>query len=153
MLEGYPTSCQEVKDDINHRHKPFINKNWVPAEIENEAVLYRLILKDRVDPNTQKPSKSSFSDYGLSVYVKSKNYPDFDIHELFKNHPAFYKCVGVVKLTAKQVRDMKFEIYSDPHPDPFQNEQHPNHVQVVCKKTTGLSRQMANLSEWVICQS
>ena len=144
----YPTSCDEVYKDIDERHKKFINDGWKPLPVNNDAILYRLVLNDKYDFNTKKPSKSSFSDYGLSVYIECERYP-FNINSFFETVDQD-KFIGVVKFIAKEIIDMGFEICADPHPDPFGNQQHENHAQIICKKTTGKTRKISEMCEWVI---
>jgi hypothetical protein len=142
---AYPKSCEEVKADLQQRHKPFI-EHWSPKPIDDDAFLHRLVREQDIDKNTKKPSKSSFSNYGLSVYVESENYP-LNIRKCVKENDIF---VGAVKLRAKDVEAMGYEICLDPHPDPKGNPQHPNHAQIICKKTQGNMKKMTNLCEWSV---
>jgi hypothetical protein len=143
----YPRSCDDVKKDLSDRHEPFAETILKP--IGNDAVLHRLVISNDIDPQTQKPSKSAFSNHGLSVYIQSENYP-LDIAELAELIEESDKFIGSVKLNPEELQDMGFEICPDPYPDPSGNKQHPNHAQVVCKKTPGKTKIIRDNCQWSV---
>ena len=146
-MGGYPRSCEEVKQDLQERHQPFVENGWIPLDIDNDALLHRLIRQDDIDFNTGKPKSSVFTNHGISVYVESPNYPPFDIrHQVASNE----KFVGAVVLKASFVKELEFEICHDPHPDPLGNPQHPNHAQIVCKKTQSKAKAMRDNCKWSV---
>lgn len=132
-MSGYPRSCEEVKQDLRERHQPFIDAGWQPQPIGEDAVVYRLIREQDLDFETRKPSKSSFSNHGLSVLIESANY-HLDLDRCLRESEVF---VGAVQLDIQDLQDMGYEICLDPHPDLRGRSQHPNHAQVVCKKNAG----------------
>lgn len=136
-MGGYPRSCEEVKQDLQNRHQPYLDNGWFPVPIGEDAVLHRLVKEQDIDPKTQKPSKSSFSNHGLSVLVESRNYP-LDIRRYVVESGVF---IGVVELSVEELKEMGYEICLDPHPDPLGNPQHSNHAQVVCKKLRAIPRE------------
>lgn len=144
-MGGYPRSCEEVKQDLQNRHQPFLDNGWSPLPIGENAVLHRLVREQDIDPKTQKPSKSSFSDHGLSVLVESKNYP-LDIRRYVEESDF----IGAVELSVEELKDMGYEICLDPHPDPLGKPQHTNHAQVVCKKTQGNTKTMRDNCKWSV---
>lgn len=143
-MSGHPRSCDEVKQELQVRHKPFIDKGWRPLPIGENAILHRLVRGQDIDPNTNKPSKSTFSNYGLSVLVDSENYP-LDIHKCIEESTVF---VGAVQISAQELEGMGYEVYLDPHPDPLGRRQHPNHAQVVCNKTPGKTKKIRDICTW-----
>lgn len=146
-MGGYPRSCEEVKQDLQERHQPFIDEGWNPMPIGEDAVLHRLVREEDVDLDTQKPSRSSFSNHGLSVLVESANYP-LDLRKCVEESDVF---VGAVQLSVEELKEMGYEICLDPHPDPLGGPQHPNHAQVVCKKTQGKAKKMRDNCKWSLC--
>jgi hypothetical protein len=140
----YPRSCDDVKKDLNDRHQLF--PDVVLKPIGEDAVLHRLVKENEIDCETQKPSKSSFTNHGLSVFVQSENYP-LDITKLVEESDIF---VGSVQLDPAKLREMGYEICLDPHPDPSGNKQHPNHAQVVCKKTQGNTKKIRDDCKWSV---
>jgi len=146
-MGGYPRSCEEVKQDLQERHQPFVEHGWTPLNIDNDAMLHRLIRQDDIDFNTGIPKSSVFTNHGLSVYVESPNYPPFDIRQEVANNKKF---VGAVVLKASFVNELEFEIWHDPHSDPQGNPQHPNHAQIVCKKTPSKAKAMRDKCEWSV---
>lgn len=142
----YPTSCEEVLADLQKRHQSFIQEGWEPVPVGEDAVVHRFVRQQDVDLNTGKPFKSCFSNYGLSVLVESPDYP-LDIGKEVQESNLF---VGAVSLNAKFVKELGYEIYIDPHPDPHRNEQHSNHAQIVCKKTQGKTKRMREECIWSV---
>jgi hypothetical protein len=145
-VSGHPRSCEEVKQDLQERHQPFINNGWNPIPIGEDAVLHRLVRANEIDPNTKKPSKSAFSNPGLSVLVESANYP-LNLRACIEESGVF---IGAVQLNVEELKEMGYEICPDPHPDPLGNPQHPNHAQVVCKKTQGNTKKMRDNCQWSV---
>lgn len=148
-MGGYPTSCEEVLADLQARHQPFIENGWSPIPIGENVKLHRLVREQDIDINVGKPSKSSFSNYGLSVLVESSTY-SLDIEKELQNDDRF---VGAVSLDAEYVQALGYEIHLDPHPDPLGHPQHPNHAQIVCKKTQGNTKKMRDQCIWSFCPS
>lgn len=146
-MAGYPRSCEEVKQDLQERHQPFVENGWTPLNLDNDVLLHRLIRQDDIDSNTSRPKSSAFTNHGLSVYVESPNYPPFDIRQQVASNEIF---VGAVVLKASLVKELEFEICHDPHPDPQGNPQHPNHAQIVCKKTQSKAKAMRDKCEWSV---
>ena len=144
----YPKSCDEVLAEIEARHKIFVDNGWQPLIVDDQAILYRLVMQDKIDTNTNKPTPSDFDNYGLSVYVDSLNFPEINITEILANNSKF---VGVVSIPASFMIELGFEIIHDPHPSRTGDSQHSNHAQVVCKKTTGKTNQIRNKCNWVMC--
>jgi hypothetical protein len=140
----YPRSCDDVIKDLNDRQQ--LAPDFVPKPIGTDAVLHRLVKPEEIDPQTQKPSKSSFTNHGLSVFVQSENYP-LDIAKLVEESDKF---VGSVQLDPEKLREMGYEICLDPYPDPSGNRQHPNHAQVVCKKTQGNTKKIRDDCKWSV---
>jgi hypothetical protein len=147
-MERYPRSCDEVMDKLEERHKPFKDNGWVPLEIEGDAILYRLVREADIDLNTKKPTPSSFDNFGLSVLVTSSNFPEFDVKQCVAERDIF---VGAVALKASFMLELGYQICHDPHPDRHGSPQHPNHAQVVCKKTQGNKKKIRDMCEWVVC--
>lgn len=143
----YPRSCEEVKQDLQKRHQPFVENGWTPLNLDNDVSLHRLIRQEDIDFNTSRPKSSTFTNYGLSVYVESPNYPPFDIRQQVASNEIF---VGAVVLKASLVKELEFEICHDPHPYPQGNPQHPNHAQIVCKKTQSKVKAMRDKCEWSV---
>jgi hypothetical protein len=141
---GHP-KCEEVKQNLKKRHQPFIDNGWVPEPLGSDATLHRLVKQDKIDSNTNKPSKSAFADYGLSVVAQSANYP-IDMEKYVKDSGF----IGAVKLDVTTLEEMGYEIMIDLHPDQEGNPQHPNHVQVVCNKTQGNTKKMRDICEWSV---
>lgn len=144
----YPRSCDEVLSEINTRHESHIKSGWKPLAVDENAILYRLVKADNIDFNTKKPQRSDFDNYGLSVYVSSSNFPEINIAEILDEKSNF---VGVVSISASLVVEMGFEILHDPHESKTGELQHPNHAQVVCKKTDSKKKLLRDKCEWVIC--
>lgn len=144
----YPKSCDEVLAEIEARHKQFVDNAWQPLVVDKQAILYRLVMQDKIDPNTNKPTTSDFDNYGLSVYVDSPNFPEIDIKEILANNSKF---VGVVSIPASLMIELGFEIIHDPHPSRTGEAQHPNHAQVVCKKTESKKKKIREKCNWFIC--
>jgi hypothetical protein len=140
----YPRSCEDVKKDLSDRQK--LLPNLVPKQIGKDAVLHRLVKADEIDSQTQKPSKSSFSNHGLSVFIQSENYP-LDITKLVEESDKF---VGAVQIDPSELQEMGYEICPDPYPDPSGNKQHPNHAQVICNKTQGNTKKIRNNCKWSV---
>jgi hypothetical protein len=145
-VSGYPRSCEEVKQDLQKRHQPFIDNGWNPVPISKDDVLHRLVRAVDIDPSTQKPSKSVFSNHGLSVLVESATFP-LDIRKCVEESDIF---IGAVRLSVREIKEMGYEICLDPHPDPLGNLQHPNHAQIVCKKTQGNTKKMRDNCQWSV---
>lgn len=145
-MGAYPTSCDEVLADLQRRHQRFIDEGWLPVSIGEDAILHRLVRQQELDLNTNKPSKSCFANYGLSVLVESVNYP-LDIYKEVRRDERF---IGAVALEAKFVLELGYQLYLDPHPDPVGNFQHPNHAQIVCKKTQGNTKKMRDYCIWSV---
>ncbi len=143
----YPKSCDEVLAEIEARHKIFVDNGWQPLVIDSQAILYRLVMQNKIDTNTNKPTPSDFDNYGLSVYVDSPNFPEIDIAEVLANNSKF---VGVVSISASLMIELGFEIIHDPHPSRTGESQHSNHAQVVCKKTESKKKQIRDKCNWVI---
>jgi len=146
--ERYPKSCDEVLAEIEARHKIFVDGGWQPFVVDDQAILYRLVMQNKIDTNTNKPTPSDFDNYGLSVYVQSPNFPEINIKEILANNSKF---VGIVSIPASLMIDFGFEIIHDPHPSRRGEAQHSNHAQVVCKKTGGKKQQIRDKCEWIIC--
>jgi len=143
----YPKSCDEVLAEIEARHKVFVDHGWQPLVVDDQAILYRLVMQDKIDTNTNKPTASDFDNYGLSVYVDSPNFPEIYIAEILANNSKF---VGVVSIPASFMIELGFEIIHDPHPSRIGEAQHSNHAQVVCKKTESKKKQIRDKCNWVI---
>ncbi len=143
----YPKSCDEVLAEIEARHKIFIDNGWQPFVVDSQAILYRLVMQDKIDINTNKPTPSDFDNYGLSVYIDSPNFPKIDITEILANNSKF---IGVVSIPASFMIELGFQIIHDPHPSRTGESQHSNHAQVVCKKTEGKKKQIRDKCNWVI---
>ncbi|TYQ29178.1 hypothetical protein PseudUWO311_03345 [Pseudanabaena sp. UWO311] len=144
----YPKSCNEVLAEIEARHKIFVDSGWQPLVIDSQSILYRLVMRDRIDTNTNKPTPSDFDNFGLSVYVDSPDFPAIDITEILANNSKF---VAVVSIPASFMIELGFEIIHDPHPSRTGEAQHSNHAQVICKKTQGKKNQIRDKCNWVIC--
>lgn len=144
----YPKSCEEVLAEIEARHKIFVDNGWQPLIVNDQAILYRLVMQDKIDTNTNKPTPSDFDNYGLSVYVDSPDFPVIDITEVLANNSKF---VAVVSIPASFMIELGFKIIHDPHPSRTGESQHSNHAQVVCKKTEGKKKQIRDKCNWVIC--
>ena len=148
-MSVYPRSCEEVKQDLQKRHQASENSDWNPLPIDEDASLHRLVRADDIDLNTQKPSKSTFSNYGLSVLVEFADCP-LDIQKYVESSNIF---VGAVRLSAKDILAMGYDIYLDPYPDPLGKPQHPNHAQIVCKETQGNTKKMRDSCQWSVYPS
>lgn len=145
-MNKYPRSCEEVLKDLEERKQRYAEDGCLPARISEKAILHRLIRSDDIDLDTQKPSKSTFTSHGLSVLVESEDCP-LDIREEVENSSIF---VGAVFLSVEDLLAMGYEIHPDPHPDPCGKPQHPNHAQVVCKKTQGNAKKMRDGCAWSV---
>ena len=144
---GRPRNCEEVMQDLQERHQPFLKNGWQPLEISDEAVLHRLVRPDDIDSNTGKPKSSSFDNFGLSILVESSDFLPLNISEEVDKSEIF---VAAVALSAEYFRSQGYEVYHDPHPDPLGNSQHPNHAQVVCKKTQSKTKGMKETCLWSV---
>jgi hypothetical protein len=142
-LSGYPKSCDDVKKDLEERRTLF-SQDFELKSIGDNVILHRLVRE--IDPQTLKPPSSEFTNYGLSVLVESSNYP-LDICGLVEKDARF---IGAVALDPQELEAMGYEICLDPYPDPLGNPQHPNHAQVVCKKTQGNAKKIRNNCTWSV---
>ncbi len=146
-MGGYPRSCEEVIEDLQERQKSSEEDHRQHLNIEEDAILHRLVRLDDVDSNTQKPKSCAFTSPGLSVLIESPLFPSLDVEKEIAESELF---VGSVFLKASFVRAQGFEIYCDPYPDPLGKPQHPNHAQVVCKKTQSKAKAMKEACEWSV---
>jgi hypothetical protein len=138
-MANFPRSCEDVKRDIEQRHALYQDNGWVPIPITKSAILHRLIRQEDIDPNTNKPKSSVFTNFGLSVLVEGENFPFLNIEEEVQNSPIF---IAAIALEVEFLENFGFELYHDPHPDPLGRPQHTNHAQVICKKTQGAAKKM-----------
>jgi hypothetical protein len=138
--------CRDVLDDIEKRRQKDSNGSYELAPLGDNVRLHRLVRRDAIDQNVGKPSKSTFSDPGLSVLVESSTYP-LDIAEAVEESSVF---VGAVWLDASLVESLGFTIHLDPYPDPLGRQQHPNHAQVVCHKSQGITKKLRDHCEWSV---
>jgi hypothetical protein len=139
-------SCDEARQEIQGLHKKHIQQGWKSIPIPDDAIMHRLVRQCDIDPNTSKPHKNTFSDFGLSVYIEGSGFPKLDIRQEILNSNVF---IAAIRLEKAFIDQFGFDIIHDPHNDILGNPQHSNHAQIICKKTQSITKRMRDC-DWSV---
>lgn len=144
MIETWPEKCKEKFADYEARLAEH-QASFKIVQLTEQHTLYRLLQKNDIEVQMEKPKERVFSNPDFSVLAEGPELPQLDVEKEIKASNG--KFVGAVIIKPDCYPETEYYIRHDPLPY-GDLAQHANHAQVFCKKNNAKCRSLQASCTW-----